>query len=291
MNIHNVQFPLHLPTHPLKRAIKVALGRVLAWLRPRQMEQVRAGRLPPRLTALHRLLIAAHVADCERAGTPERLTPLQNWLWRGEQSVNFHAQAEARFQSWWMDCDSAITLPMTKLFADHPERFHTLCEIGCGHGLVLQDLATRFPALKTLIGLDMSAAQTERNRARFAGGDARLGFESGDALEWLPAHVGAGWMLFTNAGVLEYFPPAALEQLLRQLSARGPCAFALAEPVAADFDWRHATASMPFSAERTFSHPYPHLFRQAGWQVLFAEERQPSSRHLLLLAVCDVRSS
>ena len=63
---------------------------------------------------------------------------------------------------------SAANAPFVEAFREvlAKGRYHTLCEIGCGSGLVLNDLAHRLPQLDTLWGIDLSEQQTARNWRR-----------------------------------------------------------------------------------------------------------------------------
>lgn len=282
--MNNIQFPLLMPQHPLRRAVKVLGGRLLGILRAGRRAQLLRGEVGARLSAGDRILIAALVDAHERAGNLSALMPLQKWLWSGTQAVSFHQQAEARFSQWWLQRDCQILQPLQTLLRERPGRYHTLCEIGCGSGLVLADIAGKLGELQNFIGLDLSTEQTALNRKRFR--DSKLRFESGDASVWIPQNAKAGWFYLTVAGVLEYFDEASLCHLLLSIAQRAaPAGFGLIEPLAVDFDLARETRSRPQSAERTLAHSYIKLFESCGWRVRWQEDRQHQGRrHLLLIA-------
>lgn len=279
-----IQYPLTSPHGKLRRAIKALIGSLLCVVYRERQNQLLAGTVGERLDLRDRLMIAALLRANERRGTVDRLAPLQNWLWRSGQAVEFHRQAEARFQTWWLEGASALVSPLQQLIDAHPARFSTLCEIGCGSGLVLDDLSQRMPAVTSWLGLDLSPQQVEANRARFAGRGLR--FEAADAAQWIPEHAAPGWIYFTNAGVLEYFPERVLRTLLQRIADHlGPAALAIAEPIDENFDPSEARPSQPFGAERTFSHPYLHLLVEHGWQLRWhAYGRIDGFRYLMVLA-------
>ena len=287
MNISDVQFPLTLPRSPVRRWLKTCIGAVLCQLMPSRVRDLYAGKVGTRLNTIDRVLIAALVSRHEREGTLDKLAGLQRWLWEGQQAVDFHAQAESRFQSWWLDGASRIVQPIQMQLQIQAGRIHTLCEIGCGSGLVLDDLRQKLPEISNFVGLDLSAAQTERNRVRFSAPSIR--FEAGDASAWIPANAAAGWLYFTNAGVLEYFSESQLKALFSAIvNQKQPAMFALVEPIAHDYDLKAEHRSRPFSSERTFSHHYIHLLTLCGWTVQWNSElRVETSRHLMVVATAS----
>lgn len=284
MNIQHVQFPLALGAGGgFKTCLKTALGRALLPLLPARSAQLERGEVGKQLDLRDRLLIAALIERHERAGTLEKLNGLHDWLWASEQAVHFHDQAQARFDSWWREQHSAIVQPLLQELGDRAGSYTTLCEIGCGSGLILEDMASRLPQLRRFVGLDLSAAQTERNRKRYAD-QPRLSFETGDAASWVRQHADAGWIFMTNAGVLEYFPEAKLRELLSHIAhERRPTAFAMVEPIDRGFDLARDTASRVYGPERSWSHNYPQLFRQSGFELRWHKELEVGGLRWLLL--------
>ena len=291
--IRGVHFPLEQPESRLRRLLKIVLGGLLCLLRPAQRERLIRGE-PEReqLRLTDRLIVAALVWHHRRRGTLGALSGLHRWLWRGQQAVSLHAQTEARFRSWWLDHHSAVIAPLQEAMARlaaEGQPVRTLCEIGCGSGAVLADIASRLPALDRLVGLDLSAAQVAANRAR-GGQDPRLQFEVADALSWLPANAAPGWAYLTNGGVLEYFSETMLEDLLGGIARRHPPAlFALVEPIADDYDLDRETASRPYNAEMSLGHNYPYWLRRCGWEVLHQQRQDVGSTRWLLVVAATAK--
>ncbi len=274
MQIDHVQFPLLLPAAPFKRSVKVALGGALATVHRERVAQLAAGEVGDRLSGIDRLLVAHLVDRHERAGSLDRLAPLQRWLWTCDQAVEFHTQAEARFDRWWRRGASCIVAPLQATLHAAPAPYRQLCEIGCGSGLVLNDLRATLRGVPAFLGLDLSPTQIARNQARFADAATRpvLTFAAGDATTWVPAHAMPGWIYFTNAGVLEYLTGPQVAELFAHVARHlRPAVFALAEPIAPGYDVMRETRTRPFGAERTFSHPYVHLLERAGWTIAWTD--------------------
>lgn len=285
--MQGIQFPLVQPASRLSRAIKIALGGLLGLLRPAQRAALIRGE-PGRdhLRLDDRLIIAALVWQHRRRGTLGALHGLHRWLWRGEQAARVHTQAEPRFRAWWQEHNSAVIAPLAQAMQELAAAgtpIKTLCEIGCGTGSVLADVARRLPDLDHLIGLDLSPGQIAATRARHAD-QPRLRFEVADANTWLIDHAAPRWAYLANGGVLEYFSEAMLEALFTGIAQRhAPALFALVEPIAEDYDLDRETMSRPYNEELSLSHNYAHWLRRSGWRVLDQQRQTVGGVHWLRL--------
>lgn len=294
-SILGVQYPLEQPGSPLRRGLKVCVGIVLGMMRPDQCARLARGE-PGRdhLTLSDRLIVAALVWQHRRRGTLGELSGLHQWLWRSNQAVSVHAQAEARFRTWWLGHHSAIVTPLREAIAEFASAglpVDTLCEIGCGSGTVLTDIATRMPELSHLLGLDLSPGQIATNRAR-PNPDARLRFEVADATTWIAANAAPRWAYLVNGGVLEYFSEAMLAALFTGIAQRkAPALFAVVEPIAEDYDLERETASRPYNAELSLGHNYIHWLRRCGWQVRFQQRQDVGGTRWLLVVAETGRTS
>lgn len=290
--MQDIQFPLAQSGSRPKQMLRVAAGLLLGLLRPGRRQALLDGRPGrERLALVDRLLIAALVWQHRRRSDLGALSGLHRWLWQGEQAERVHAQAEARFENWWLPRHSAIVAPLQAALADAAASgrpITTLCEIGCGTGRVLADLAERLPPSIRLLGLDLSPGQIAANRERHAAMADRLRFEAADATPWLAAHGAPCWAYLANGGVLEYFSEAMLEALLRGIAEQqSPAVIALVEPLPDDYDLDRETASRPYNAELSLGHNYPLWLRRCGWRLRY-RERQDVGGVRWLLVVADV---
>jgi len=277
--------PLCWDESPLERRVKAAVGTVLSRLLPARVARLQLGESPISLDGTDRLMVAALVERYMRQREFDALGVMHRWSWRGLTAPMFNRGASARYVERWLPHHSRIYAPIQTLLDLPPTRFHTCCEIGSGSGMVLADLRRRLHGPREFIGLDLNVDQVKAAARRYARIE-RLDFVAGDATEWIPQNAGPGWMYLSHDGVLGFFTPRMLLNLLGHIADLGhPSAFALVEPLPQDFDLLNTRDSQVWGADATFVHPYPRLFRSAGWRVRWHREfRLPHGRYLMLLA-------
>lgn len=260
-------FPLWLPQSPLRRGLKVALGRLALLASPGVGRRLENGEAPAGL--VERMALAALIDRHQRAGTLESLSHLHRNFWAGDQAAGFYAATEDRFERVFLGQHRTVVEQLAKLVASGD--FHTLCEVGCGGGQVLSHLQDQLPGLRRLVGLDLNASQIRLNQERYAD-QPRLEFVAGDAAEWIPAQIGPGWIVFAYGGVFEYFTQAQLGRLLSVIAAQAPASVGFVEPVAEDQALAADGPSQAFGTELSYSHPYLRLVEEAGFKVVCQEE-------------------
>ena len=278
----STQFPLSLPYSGWKRHLILGTGRALVSVFPERASRLKAGDVPPEPNRWERLLLAGLVDTHLRRGCLEELTALHDWVWTGDVAVDFHAGAEARFTEVFLAHHAAIVPALQAAIVDTGGRYATVCEIGCGSGLVLDHLSRTLAGQRQYVGLDMSPRQVELNRQRFAA--RALRFEAGEGLTWVLRNGQRGSIFLTYGGVLEYFPPRRLQSLLSWIAgALSPSLVAIVEPLADGHDADADPDSRPFGVENTFSHPYPRAFALAGLQVLWRREVLVGAQRWLMM--------
>jgi SAM-dependent methyltransferase len=279
------QYPISLPYSGWKRHLILGTGRALVSVFPEAASRLKAGDLPPAPTRWHRLLLAGLVDTHLRGGRLDELTALHDWVWTGDLAVDFHARAEARFTGMFLAHHAAIVPALQEAIAATGDRYATVCEIGCGSGLVLEHLGRTLGTGRQYVGLDMSLRQVELNRRRFA--NQGLRFEAGEGLTWVLRNGQRNSVFLTYGGVLEYFPPRRLQSLLSWIAgALSPSIVAIVEPLADGHDVDADPDSRPFGAENTFSHPYPRVLAQAGLQSLWRQELRVDGQRWLMMVAC-----
>lgn len=272
-------FPLQSRDRRARRVVKAILGTALAGLCPDIVRRLDGGAKP--CTRAEHLVLAGLVARCLASGDMERLMPQHTRYWQSASAVSFHAATEARcLDEFQRVRDSALEM-LSELIK--PGRFDSLCEIGCGSGLVLAEVGTALSQLRQLVGLDLSAEQTAINRSRYT--DPRYVFAHGDACQWIPDNARSGWVFMTFGGVLEYFSEASLSSLLCAIARHSPAALLLIEPVVADYDLEREVRSRPYGYELSMTHNYPYLLAQAGFRELRRQEFFDHGRDLRWLAI------
>ncbi len=211
-----------------------------------------------------------------------------------KHGTDFHDQWHDRFERLFLAQDSVVIDALEGIIApsDDDHRFQTLYEIGCGGGEVLNHLSDRLPSLRRLVGIDLSQEQIQRNRARFEK-KTPLSFHAADAARWIPDHAAPGGVFLTNGGVLEYFLKEEIQGILAHISQHlRPAAVVIIETIGVDHHLDAEVDSYVYGREMAFSHNYPHLMREQGFEIRHLSERAGESldgggRWLRLLAVAE----
>lgn len=278
-----VALPLVQPSHPVKRALKVACGYLACAVWPARARSLLRCRNDGQLSGLDRTMLSALLHRSERRGQLHRFTHRQlRHFWSSSAAAEFHAQMSFSFQRWFLDGNGEF---VAQLMAElRRRRPVAICEVGCGNGQVADWLATQLPEVPRIVGLDLSATQIMRNRALFK--QPRLSWVAGDALAWLPRHAGPGWALVSNNGVFEYFLREQLLGLFVTMAQRStPTLISLIEPLGLEHDLDSDPGSCHYGSEHSFSHNYPVLLREAGFRILHQSElRTPTHRLLRVMA-------
>ena len=270
--------PPALPEGGWQRAAFEAVGRALLIAAPDIGARFeRKGRVK---SLTEQFAFAGLVHRHRSAGTLDRLAQFHTRYWASESAVSFHAKHEFRFQNAFLGRQYDLVEELQRVAAGGA--FGALYEIGCGSGLVVDHLAARFPELGTLVGIDLCAEQIALNRRRFRRSAPEI--RGGDGASWLDAHGEHGAIVFTYGGVLEYFSQPMVEGLFATIAKRAPACIAIAEPVDARYDFGRETQSRVFGSELSYSHNYPRLARQAGFDIRWQSDVKYGARWMRMIA-------
>lgn len=269
-------FPLVLPSDPFQRTVKCTLGRLVLGFNSGLKDRFLAGHQPT--DRWQRFALQALVQGMEARGDTAGIARLQQHYWSAADVVAYHDGVDDRFNTMFLQAHGAIVDRLVG--AAQAAGCKSLLEIGCGSGRVLAHFAQHAPSIDRFIGVDLSPQQVSVNQQRFP--DPRIQFVAGDAVEHIKAHGGSHRAYLSYGGVLEYLPQARLQGLLDLLATRSPVVFGIVEPVAADFDLQ-GSVSVHYGAERSLSHPYAHMFRQAGFDIVWQEESRVDGHRFLML--------
>ena len=95
---------------------------------------------------------------------------------------------------------------------------------------------------------------------------------------WIKENGTNNMIIFTSGGVLEYFTEQRLQEFFSYLNKLGTSIFIAIEPIGANIDFSKNPNSQPYGVERSFSHDYARLFKNAGFN-LWHESKAPSKMH------------
>ncbi len=277
----HIPFPLVQSANPLRVALKRAVGYSLMALRPEAARAMARGEGPAEIRRFDSCMMAALMHRAERRGMLEDfIHRQQRRFWSSAEIADFHAEHERYFEDMFLGENVVTLLELEKLLAGGG--YSTLCEIGCGHGRVVYFLRKRLESLQRFIGIDLSAEQVRRNDERYS--DVQIEWVTGDALDWIKTHGAPGWVFLTHNGVLEYFRRDELRELFREVATRmQPAILSISEPLGVDHDLDVELGSPPYGYERSFSHNYVHLLREAGFEIVHQSEYCSGGHRLLRL--------
>ena len=196
----------------MKHSIKQTCGKLAARAFHHKKTKLLEGSIVPQ-TKLDRLIVTQLIEEAADSQDLELLRKQFSGYWRGTQGDEFHESYRDRFEEWFKQDHYPVVEALQEVVKETPGTFTRLCEIGCGDGEVLNHLATVFPEMKSLVGLDINENIIARNREAYCKNDKRLEFIAGDALDWLKANMKPGMVVMTYGGVFEYFLETELKEI------------------------------------------------------------------------------
>ncbi|MEM7032142.1 MAG: class I SAM-dependent methyltransferase, partial [Chloroflexota bacterium] len=216
-----------------------------------------------------------------RALAKQNLTELETYhrnFWQSKNGFHFHdGQRNAFEQIFLRHFESDILAHLHILMANHT--YDVVCEIGTGTGQLLDYLANKLPTVERFVGIDLSQDMIDDNLQRYD--NPKLEFVVSGGQEWIEENGQPNWIFVTNRGVLEYFLQDKLEAMLGHISQNLAAAiFVVIEPISIDHNLETDFDSKPYGREYSFSHNYPHLFRQAGFEIQYSNHQTYLDHHL-----------
>jgi SAM-dependent methyltransferase len=258
-----------LADFPKAKIAKLLSGNFLLPFFEERAAHVEAAPFGKPWNSLDRLLRSGLYSEAFRRKDHKRLRAFLSNYW-GNEAKNFHEFTQDRFERMFLNHDVAVIEALEEQMKS--SSYEQLYEIGCGGGQVIEYLCIRLTSLRQFTGIDLGEDQIVQNRKHYD--HAKLAFETADATEWLPKHALANSIFLTNGGVLEYFLQDDLEVLFSHIgSHRKPAAVVVIETIGSDHDLETEQDSLIYGREMSFSHNYPHLLRQAGFEIVHQSDR------------------
>ena len=271
-NFHENAIRRSLTDFSISKQLKLRLGKLLLPLFRGRIEAIEAAPFGSD-GQIHRLLRNGLYARALEQGDFAKLRGYLSKYW-GQEAKNFHDAWQNRFERMFLQHDVVVIDELEKAIAGLPDAlaFDHLYEIGCGGGQVLNYLAERLTSIESFAGIDIGEEQIEANRKAYD--HPRVAFHAADAVEWVPSHAKPCSVVLTNGGVFEYFLREELQSLFTHLGERlAPAAIAVVETIGTDHDLDAHPETFVYGRELSFSHNYPHLLREAGFEIAHESER------------------
>jgi len=258
---------------PLDRRAKALAGSFLRVLNPRLAFEVDEKPFDPEWGAGGKLIRNAHLLDAVQRRDHETLRRYFIHYWSSATSAEFYEGFAHRFEDLFLRHHAIVADHIAGAIPLPGEEGARLVEVGSGDGRVLEWLSENLSGIDEFHGVDLNEREIEKCRETHRDSD-RLFFHAGDLMEWLRAHPSPKTILVTNGGVLEYILRDELLALFREFrSLCSPCVIAITESIGNDHDLGKESESFPYGHEFAFSHNYPALLREAGFEIRWERDR------------------
>lgn len=132
------------------------------------------------------------------------------------------------YQAEWFAGHDRIVAPIRRYMTVFPDQCHYLIDIGAGDGAVLDDIASRLPQLKRLVGISADPSGLNKAQVR-SHHDARLSFHQVNPWAWLRRERREFATIFSYDN-LSMVPESALKSWFSELYFNGSEGLALVEP-------------------------------------------------------------
>jgi hypothetical protein len=244
------------------------LGSILVLLQPQKARELSEQGMTLVLNNLsfnERLMRRAILKKIEKTEDYDTLAELHQNYWIN-QGDDFFLETENSFENEFLPNCAFIFDELESVLLDSSIDFHTLVEIGTGNGRVLEYLSLKFPEINRFIGLDLSPIQIQMNTKKF-NENKKLEFIAADAFQWIKNYHEGNTIFVTSRGVLEYFTEERLRIFLKNIHNLGKIIFVAIEPKGIDHNFETNPNSQTYGTERSFSHNYPQLFKNAGFSI------------------------
>lgn len=248
------------------------VGNTLVFLFPKKAKLLSENRITlvhkhkSNMSIPERLMRATLVKKLEKIEDHDKIAELNRKFWENNKATDLFYETETTFETDFLPHCTFIFNELKKELSNQSEEFNTLVEIGTGNGDVLKYLCSEFPNIDRFVGIDLSSNQIEINRKKFSA-DEKLEFVAADAFDWVKEHGQSNTIFVSSRGVLEYFLEPRLLQLLKEINGLGKTFFVAIEPNGADHDFETSPGSQLYGNEPSFSHNYPGLFKNAGFDL------------------------
>ncbi len=226
-----------------------------------------------------RLMRHAILKKLENKADVETLAKFHYNYWTNQGSAFFSSTNDSFENQFLPNCSFIFDL-LKKELSNQAEHYTTLVEVGTGNGSVLNYLCSEFPEMDRFIGIDLSPVQIELNKKKFIE-NKKLEFVASDGFDWIKTHGQSHTIFITSRGVLEYFTEKRLQDFFYEINSLGKTMFVAIEPHGVTHDFTTNPHSEVYGHERSFSHNYPELFKNAGFSLWHVSNKPHDDTALL----------
>ncbi|WP_423997287.1 class I SAM-dependent methyltransferase [Maribacter sp. IgM3_T14_3] len=267
----------------MKSKIIIFIGDLLVFLMPKKAEEFAKTGMTitdgNKITLTERFIRKSLLRKVEVNLDHETLSKFHKAYWEN-QGDNFFAATSDSFENNFLpECSFIFELLKEKLSGKNHD-FNTIVEIGTGNGKVLNYLSEQLPQIERFVGIDLNQNQISQNRITYKK-NVQLEFVASDAFDWVNTYANKNMIFVTSRGVLEYFTESRLQDFLQQVNRLGNTIFIAIEPNGINHDLKINKHSEPYGYERSFSHNYELLFKNAGFNLWHHSKKDSNTEHYL----------
>tara|TARA_R110002126_G_scaffold249004_1_gene391945 strand:+ start:9725 stop:10555 length:831 start_codon:yes stop_codon:yes gene_type:complete len=264
----------------MKKIIKEFIGAILIKLQPQKVEiLIKKGisfNVKNELSLSERFMRSALLKNAEKNQDFDILADYHENFWK-ETGRKYFSDKENVLKDFFLPNCLPVFEKLQNILKDTSHEFHTIVEIGTGNGDVLDYLSAEFSQIERFIGIDLSVEQIKFNKKQYVE-NIKIEFVAADGFDWIKENGTNNMIIFTSGGVLEYFSEQRLQEFFSYLNKLGTSIFIAIEPIGANIDFSKNPNSQPYGVERSFSHDYARLFKNAGFN-LWHESKAPGKMH------------
>ncbi len=260
---------------PAKKRRKLLLGSMMVKLFAGRSKKLESNAVKKSWGAFDRMLRNGLLAEAYWAGDHAKQRALFSHYWAQEADDVAHVWQD-RFEREFLGHNVVIIDALEEVMQG--KDFDRLYEIGCGHGQVLEYLVGRLSSIEEFVGIDISEEQIKKNKGHF--NNPKMAFHAADATQWVLANAKVQSIFLTNGGVFEYFLQSELQTLFKHIAENlSPAVIGVVETLGSDHNLETEKESLIYGRELAFSHNYPHLLREAGFEIVHHSEQTGAKTH------------
>lgn len=274
-------FPLSIPSNPLKREVKNIIGQIIMLINPKLRNELLSGKIPKN-TAERAALMAIFI-DFKDNYQSIKMSELHKKIWASSQTQGYYDLTSNRLRGMFEAVRSDIEDSISNLVKD--SNYDELIEFGCGEGIVTHELSIKFKEqISQFVGIDINEKQIQINRSTY-NINKNIKFDSADLNNSIDPTSGSNKIYLTFGGVFEYLTEVELLSLLKKLAKTTNIAIILYEPIEPGFNITNEKHSIVYGSEYSFSHPYHHYLLENGFKIISEKHIiSPSISYVLMVA-------
>lgn len=255
----------------MRNKLKELLGNILIVVLPKKTAKLTkkgiSFNVKNEFSLIDRLMRNALLKNAEKKEDFNKLAEYHENFWK-ETGRKYFSNKENVLEDFFLPNGSLVFERLQNILNNQSQNFSTMVEIGTGDGVVLNYLKDKFPQVEKFVGIDMSKEQISVNKKNFEQID-KLEFVASEGFDWIKENGSGATIFFTSGGVLEYFTEQRLQELFHYLNTLDPVIFIAIEPIGLNDDFSINPNSRPYGHERSFSHDYARLFKNAGFSLWY----------------------